>query len=196
MNKTLSLLALACCVPLAQAADSSWYVGTGLGSSRADINTQLDGNNPFSALRTDDNDIGWKIFGGYRLNSLLSAELSYIDLGSHTGYSTVGDIFRIDMEQESQLFALDGLAHYAVLPSLSLFARAGAYRWANDVHVRVNALGTPSSISESDNGIRFNFGVGGEFNLSALGLRLEWTRFNNAGGTDFDFFNVSALYRF
>jgi hypothetical protein len=55
---------------------TAWYVGGGIGASSVDPDTS-----GTIYATSDDNDVAWQIFGGYRFNEKFSVELAYADLG-------------------------------------------------------------------------------------------------------------------
>src|ERR1041384_5449662 len=67
------VVALAPAVAASAAEDTGFYLGVGLGQSTL--------KNDDDGVDVDEDDTGFKIFGGYQLNNYLAAELSYIDLG-------------------------------------------------------------------------------------------------------------------
>ena len=66
-------------IPLAAATDEGWYGGAGIGQSRAKINeakinTQMGGN---ASINSDDTDIGYKLFGGWKFHKNFALEAGY-----------------------------------------------------------------------------------------------------------------------
>src|SRR5437763_50874 len=68
-------------------ANSAWYMGAGLGQSHANIDDarlirSLTANGAtMSSFKTDERDLGYKLFVGKQLNQYFSVEAGYFDLG-------------------------------------------------------------------------------------------------------------------
>src|SRR5712664_2576499 len=70
------------------AQDQGWYMGIGIGQSKAkqvgscsDLNGVL---NPGFSCSIKDTSTGAKLFGGYQFNQYVAAEGSYVNLGKFT----------------------------------------------------------------------------------------------------------------
>lgn len=74
----------------AQAADG-WYVGGSAGLSNYDISSDDFVPSPgvVGSTRVDDEDVIWKMFGGYRINDNLAFEFAYADFGSFDTTTTI-----------------------------------------------------------------------------------------------------------
>ena len=92
MNKSLLFLTMisASYTTIAIAQDQGYYAGLGIGRSSADV-TEISrqdvldtGFTSISGFQSGSSksDTAWKIFGGYRLNPYMAAELFYANLGN------------------------------------------------------------------------------------------------------------------
>jgi opacity protein-like surface antigen len=148
------------------------YAGLGVGISS---NDDVEG---------DDEDTGFKIFGGATFNNAFGAEFSYVDLGQFQE-AGVSDI-------EASAWALHALARLPFMNNqASVFGKLGM------------ALATAEAFGTDDTSLELAYGVGAEYNFQRnLGVRAEWERFalgnNDALGddTDFDLFSASLVVRF
>ncbi len=106
------------------------------------------------------------------------------------------------------------MGRYPVTSQLDIFAKAGGFYW--DIKTKASAsvsgnlevFGVPlsgsGSISDSDSGISYVFGLGAEYDITEnLSLRAEWERYGygydkNNIKTDgnVDFFSASVVYEF
>ena len=92
MNSVKSLLCVVAVFGFASAASaqtaSKVYLGVGVGTTKANLNSTDFNGTAFPGLSTDDKDTGYKLFGGYRLNQWLAGEIAYADLGkAHTTFT-------------------------------------------------------------------------------------------------------------
>lgn len=166
MKRHLAVLAMVV------AASPSWAQGFiqdpavygGLGYAK----TSLDDDGLFRGWDKDDDDRGMHIFGGYRFNRYLAAELSVRDLGD---YRAQGQ----DFHYRSELMATT-IGVVGTLPlgeRVSLYARLGAG------YVRMDERLTSSSYryKDDDSGGVSSLGAGVEFRplgRDGLALRLGW----------------------
>lgn len=164
----LALLALSVALPAAaQLNMSSVYVGGSLGQAKAKD----------SCSGCDDKDTTWGVFGGYRVNRYVAAELGYHDLGSY------GPI-------DANAWELVGVGSWPITDQFSVYGKLGGYRGKFE--------GAGASESNTD----LTYGLGLQFDLNKnVGLRGEWQRYPSMGGgafnnIDVDVLRVSALWNF
>jgi OOP family OmpA-OmpF porin len=144
-----------------------------------------------------DHDEGWRAFGGYRWNRNFALELGFADLGTASGFGDLG-FGPITEEISVRAFDLVAVLSFQIANRLSLFGKLGGYR-ARTSHDIVTGTGTLQG-GDSDAGLTYGAGIG--FDLGPLGLRLEWQRYDNVGGSttageeNIDFFSLGALIRF
>lgn len=138
---------------LAQAA-MPLYVGVDVGKS--DI--------------ASEDDIGFKLYGGYQFHRNVSAEI---------GYGLLFD--KSDVEVTALEFVAVGM--YPVAPQLSLIGKLGL------ANVEVD------SPVGSDDKTELTFGIGAQFDFSRnLSARVMWQRYDTE--EELDFFSVGVVYRF
>ncbi len=177
----LALLGLT--IAPAAAQSTGFYVGGGIGITSIDVCGDL---TALGATSCDDEDTGFKIFGGYNVNQNLAVEVGYVDLGEITA-SGGGATVRADIDG----FQVAAVGILPLNPQFSVFGKIGLLLW----DVSASASGPGGFASVSDDGTDLMFGVGGSWNfLPQLSLRAEWERFDV--DEDADMFSVSIVYRF
>lgn len=188
----------------ASAADKGFFVGAGLGQ----MNTDVD-NYAF-----DEDDFGFKLFGGYKFLRWLSVEGAYVDggepeaknSGSSGGYS-YSERLSIDV----QALVATAVFTLPIGDSFELFAKPGIAYWDSTTRyeLSVDGLGN-DSISLDDSGSAFFLGAGAGFNFNEnLGVRVEYEWFEVAPEWDSEsdefvddldassaFLSVSFVYTF
>ena len=73
-------------IPLVANAETEVYVGGGLGAAYVDNSLTI----PGAIFVTDDDDIGFRLFGGYWFTQNIAMELGYVDFGDLDNAVTVG----------------------------------------------------------------------------------------------------------
>lgn len=228
---------LALCIALAGFATNvlaadGWYAGIGVGQSsvsdwisKDDMLGLLDdfgdemGVNDFVgsvSASSDDEDTGWKIYGGYQFTPNLAIEAAYLDLGEASASAAASGLFDlgggffpgslyVKATAEATAIVIDGVGKLALAPWLDLFAKAGLYRTELDVTATAGATDTngvyEASESESDDSTGLHVAVGADFNvMQNVIIRAEWERLSKVdfqdSETDFDLLSISAAYRF
>jgi OmpA-OmpF porin, OOP family len=169
------------------------YVGGSLG-----VVTYKDACNSL-LVPCDDQDTGWRAFGGYQFNRYFAAELGFADLGAATGDGPLAGVGQGSFQLEvKEVFDLSAVFLFPVSGNLSGLARVGMYRARTTLDVQVT--GFPST-HDGETNSGFTIGAGAELRLGPLGVRAEWQRYQNVGGgttgeDDIDVFSVGALFRF
>ena len=132
-----------------------------------------------------DSAIGWRIFGGYKLNEVLAVEGGYTSFGEMDGPDVLG--FSTSIEPTG--FEVAAVGSFPINSQLSLFGRVGLLAW--DFQVNVSGLG-----SDSTTGTDVFFGLGGQYEISGnLAVRAGWDRYTIEDG-DIDFLSASAVFGF
>jgi OOP family OmpA-OmpF porin len=158
---TLAALSLGTLTQTASA--EGFYVGAGLGQTTV----KADG--------FKDDDIGFKIFGGYAFNQNFAAEIEYLDGGTAKDDG---------IKAEASYFAASVVGSIPLGNAFSLFARLGFAAWDLDTNVG------------DDDGEDLLYGIGAAFNVTEqLQVRLEWEAIDVDGG-DADTIGVNALFKF
>ena len=109
------------------AQDFGPFVGGSVGTTRYDVCDQL-----FAAGATycDDQDTGFKIFGGYKFNRYLAVEGGYVDFGKMYAYST-GPGVTTDVLVNAYYFS--GIAAIPLMGRASLFGKVGGEFWEGEI---------------------------------------------------------------
>lgn len=154
------------------------YVGLGVGMSSHDVSG-------------DDNDTGFKIFGGGLFNQNFGAELTYVDFGQ---FQEIGNpLLGTQTSQiDASAFALHGVGRLPLMNNqAAVFGKLGA-AWSS-----VEANNT------DDSSFDLTYGIGASYDFRQnLGVRAEWERYalgNNDAlidESDFDLFSASLVVRF
>jgi opacity protein-like surface antigen len=160
------------------------YIGLSVGQTK--WNDACDG-----LSSCDDTDVGWKAFGGYQFSRYLGLEGGYVDFGKVSGTDTSSGLGELDAEGWGVF--VSGVGTLPIGDRFGVFGKIGAAY--TDIEVSSSTTG-----SESDNGLGLTFGVGGFMNiLRNLSVRVEWERFQDAGGdveADIDLISVGVAYKF
>lgn len=154
------------------------YVGLGVGISSNDD------------VQGDDEDTGFKIFGGGMFNQNFGAELSYVDLGQFQDTGVPGLL--PPSQIEASAWALHGIARLPLMNNqASVFGKLGM------------ALASAEAFGTDDSSLELAYGIGASYDFQKnLGVRAEWERYalgnNDALGddTDFDLLSASLVVRF
>ena len=149
---------------------TGWYVGLGFGSSSySDMDMGKDFDN-FSVEVDQGTDTGFKFYGGYKFNTIVGVEASYVQYGTFTFKSADAATNNVSTEIKPK--------------SLNVAANLG-YDFFNDQlrpyglvglgYVSFGQTGTPEVYS-TDNGGAFVWGMGVEYTpkmFKGIGFRLS-----------------------
>jgi OOP family OmpA-OmpF porin len=117
------------------------------------------------AAQCDDDDKGFKGFGGFRFNRNLAAELGFVDLGEASSSGPLGSA-----SIKTDGIEIAALGILPLNPQFDLFGKVGLYRW--------DLSGSVPGGTASGDGTDLVFGFGGNWQFARqLGLRAEWERF-------------------
>lgn len=202
-----TLLILALLGGRANAAhDTGWYLGANLGRSSANIDDQRLRDNLASsgftttALDDDEHDLGYKVFGGYRLLSWLALEGGYFDLGKFEFNATTVPAGTLRGTLKTHGLNLDPVFILPLGERVSAFARAGiTYGETRSRFASTGAVTSPAAGNEHELG--YKFGLGAQYDITPrLGLRLEAERYQVDEGAarhgGLDLFSAGLIYRF
>lgn len=144
----------------------------------------------FGAGQADDrllneNDRGFKVFGGWRFMPALAAEFAYVDLGRYGPSGASYDQYGVSAQF---------VAHLPLGESgASLFGKAGMFSWTVD---RYGGYSCCFGLTE-DSGTDLAVGAGLQVDFHRhAAFRAEWERFYDVGGGDVDLVTASLIYRF
>jgi OOP family OmpA-OmpF porin len=163
-------------VPMsASAGQLGGYIGGSIGSSAI--------NDNFEGEELDENDTGYKIVLGYQFHPYFAVEADYRDFGeAETGSQAVQNI---SLESNSwDVFAV------AMLPAgpIDLFAKAGVAFWDFNNSAEQAAV--------NNDGEDFIWGVGGQWNIGNLGIRLEYERIEVSDPNELSMISVGLVWMF
>lgn len=201
---------LACGPALAQGGGTGWYIGGGVGSTKADFVRSDFTGLATGAYSADDDEVGARFFGGYRFAPNLAVEGGLATLGSYRHrFDNAGNVAVYDYNVSALTFALAG--NLPVAGGFSLNGRAGIAFTAAELDLRRNN-GTanppfcPDSWWYSDctsRSTNFYWGVGAQFDLGARwGLRLDYDNYGEVGDefetgrADIEQVSVNFVWRF
>ncbi|MBZ2169504.1 MULTISPECIES: outer membrane beta-barrel protein [Marinobacter] len=161
-------------------SDSGFYVGASVGQANLELN---ESDPDFGSIDFDDDDTGYKIFGGYNFGLIplvdLAVEGAYVDFGSFGG--SAGPV-NADLDVTAWTGA--GLAGIKLGP-VGIFGKVGAALWDSEFS---GGLG-------DDDGTDPLYGIGARFTLFSLQVRAEWERYD-LDNADIDYFSVGGAFTF
>lgn len=193
--------------PVAAADESGWYGGLGLGQSRAKIDDDkisagLAGAGiTVTSIDDEEQDFGYKVFGGYKFNRNFALEGGYFNLGEFGFKADTSPTGTFTGNIEADGFNIDAVGIMPLSPKFSAFARVGAQRaQANDTFAGTGAVvaanGNPS---KTDTNYKAGLGLQYDF-TKRVGMRGEWERYRindavNSHG-DVDMLSVGLVVKF
>lgn len=183
LKRTLTVFAagLLCCTAPAIAADSGFYVGAGVGQATLEVDDVLD-----SGFDFDENDLGFKVFGGYRFFPWLSVEGIYLNGGKPEVSASEGPA-SASLEIEVQSLIAAAVFSLPVGDRFELFIKPGVAFWDSSTRGRYSEPGYTESFDVDDNGSAFFLGGGAAVNFTDnLAARLEYEWFEAAPEWDSD----------
>ncbi|OFX11867.1 MAG: hypothetical protein A2516_03240, partial [Alphaproteobacteria bacterium RIFOXYD12_FULL_60_8] len=159
-----------------------FYAGVGAGLSSTDTGfTDLTGT---AAL--DEEDTGWKLFGGAELTDLLAVEGFYADFGEATLSGNNGDTFKYGdttytftsngevLAYAGTTMGAGGVLGYDINEFFRPFAKLGLHYWEIDA----SFTSTTTTLNRTDSGVDGYGGLGLQVNLTDwISLRAEYERF-------------------
>ena len=147
------------------------FIGGSLGYATTDVSK--------GAYNFDDNDRGFKVFGGYNFGVIplldIAAEGSYVDFGEASSSGQNVDVSGLD------LFGLAALN----LGPIGVFGKVGSIWWNRD-----------SNIGKlDDSGIDMAYGIGARFQIKSFGIRAEYEYFD-IDGSNVGMFSAGVSWTF
>ncbi|MBB5608349.1 MULTISPECIES: OmpA family protein [unclassified Janthinobacterium] len=187
-------------------ANSAWYIGAGVGQSRATIDeprlrASLAANGEsVTGFSKDQRDTGYKLFVGRQLNQYFAVEAGYFDLGKFDFKSTTSGNGVLNGEAGFRGVNLDLLGQLPLSQRLSLLGRVGMHYTKTNTEFSGNRLLGSANTQASERKLNAKLGLGLEYKFSeALALRgeVERYRLNDAVGNrgDADLYSVSLVYK-
>lgn len=185
------------------AAERGFYVGAGVGQ----VNTEVD--DVFgTGFDFDEDDVGFKLFGGYRFFPWLSVEGIFLDGGNPETRDTVGaESASLSIEVQSLVAA--AIFSLPVGEQFEVFLKPGFAYWDSKTSFSYSSPTFSDRFSEDDSGSAFFLGAGAGWTIGNAGLRLEYEWFDVAPEYDYDtnefedeldatasFLSLSFIYNF
>lgn len=192
---------------LTLADDAGWYIGGNLGQTRADIDENgiasslLDSGFSNTLVKDDNQDRGYKLFGGYQFNRYLALEGGYFNLGEFGFTSTTQPPGTFNGNIKLRGVNVDVVGLMPITEKFSAFARLGVnYTEAKD---KFSGTGSVHVMSPTESARYANPKVGAGLQYAfneKLAMRLEAERYrvDDAVGHrgDVDLLSVGLVYRF
>ena len=136
------------------------FVGIGFGASDIDDSTSIGG----TQVSMDENDLGWKLYGGMLITD---------NFGFEAGWTDLGDMNKAGVDVETEGFVVSGLASLPLGKTFSIYGKAGVFFWDQDIN------------TVSFDGEDLMYGIGARLRfLDQFHVRLEWERFDTKLETD------------
>lgn len=208
VSGTLGLMAfISLASPLVQADKTGWYIGANIGQSRADIDDQRIKNDlqrqgfTTTSITENEQDFGYKLFGGYQFNQYFALEGGYFDLGEFDFTANTLPTGTLKGDIKLRGLNVDAIGFIPFTARLSGFGRIGLnYAEARDTF-RGSGLVVVTHPHPSEEAFNYKFGLGLQYELTpSLAGRLEAERYriDDAVGNegDIDLISVGLLYRF
>ena len=117
---------------VAQASNSYYYIGGGIGQARAELNDERITRPLFGSgltatnINRDNHDTAYKLFGGYQFNRNFALEAGYFNLGKFGFSANTTPLGTFSGQVKIQGFNLDLVGTLPLSERFSVFARAGA----------------------------------------------------------------------
>jgi len=187
-------------------ANSAWYIGAGIGGSRATIDDErliralTAGGASSVALTTDERDVAYKLFFGKQLNKNFALEAGYFDLGKFGFNATTTPLGTLNGEVGFRGLNFDLLGQLPLSQRFSIYGRLGMNYARASAHFSGDRLFAVTNPNPSERKLNPKIGLGLEYKFTeALAVRGEVERYrvNDAVGNrgDVDFYSVNLVYK-
>ena len=127
-----------------------------------------------TSLDFDDDDTGFKIFGGYQFLPWLGAELGYVDGGTASESYSDPDLGGAKLDVDVSAFTVAAVGTLPIGDMFELYGKLGMAFWQGDLSSSASpasfatscqAIGESCSDSVDDDGEDFYYGLGAGFNI-------------------------------
>ncbi|NHZ65175.1 OmpA family protein [Massilia genomosp. 1] len=187
-------------------ANSAWYIGAGIGQSRANIDNErltrsLTANGAsLSSFKVDERDLAYKLYVGKQLNRYFALEAGFFDLGKFGFDATTSQNGRLVGEAGFRGVNMDLVGQLPLSERFSVLGRVGMNYAKASTHFSGNRLFAVTNPNPSERKLNAKAGLGLEFKFSeALALRAEVERYrvNDAVGNrgDVDMASLNLVYK-
>lgn len=217
MNRKPSMLAAAAFAALllsgqVAAQNSGWYVGGGIGSNKADfVRSDFTATGLATGTYTaDGDDVGGRVFGGFRVAPNWAVELGLASLGRYQHrYNNAGNVAVYDYDASALTVA--AAANLPLAGGMSVNGRLGiAYTGARLRLRRDNGTANPPFCADSwwysgctSQTTNLYWGLGAQFDISPRwGVRLDYDNYGEVGEefetgrADIEQVSVNFVWRF
>lgn len=177
---TLTTVAILVTLPAA-AADNGFYLG--LSAGQAEIASEAYGD-----FELEGDDIGYKVFAGYRFLTFLAVEGSYVDFGAPED-----ELESANARYELELTGFD-LYAMGLLPLgiADIFVKAGMVDW--DADLTTDIAGVPGSASDS--GTDPAYGLGFQLRFGSFTARAEVEYFDVESANHLYMYSIGGAFTF
>ena len=216
LNKNILGLALFSAVAAAPTtasaaeATGNWYVGAGIGQSRANTPdatfVAVLAGTPVTSVATskDDTGVAGKLFLGYQFNKYIAAEGGYFRLGDFSFSSTTTPAGTLQGSLKNRNgYNLDVVGTLPIVADkFILLGRVGIQSSkTSDLFVGTGAAAGLANPAPSKNLVSYKYGAGAEFDFTKnVGVRAEWERYRVSDGiggkVNVNAVTASVLYRY
>ncbi len=187
-------------------ANSAWYIGGGIGRTRANIDDQriinsLKENGASSVIfNANERDTAYKLFFGKQMNKYFAVEAGIFDLGKFSFNATTTPPGTLNGDVGFKGLNLDLLGQLPLSERFSVYGRLGMNYARANAHFSGNRLFATSNPNPTENKLNPKVGLGLEYKLTeALAVRGEVERYrvndavSNRG--DVDFYSINLVYK-
>jgi len=183
----VAIVAMVAASPAVAREKNGFYIGGSIGQSEL----KVEGGDPdIGAIEFKEDDMGYKLFVGYRFWKFFALEGGYVDFGNpDTTFETgLGDLFT-----EIELTGWDASAVGNLpLGIVDLFAKVGYFWWDADIRAALDGEGD----SDSESGSDLTYGIGVAVWLGQIAIRGEVEWFDVADADNVWMYSVGVAYTF
>ena len=195
-----SVALLASAVATAQAAETGFYAGAGLGYTYISNADDVLKDDSFKSNDITDKAFAWKALAGFQVDPMFAVEAAFSQPGKFKNKFVNDQNVAGEGKAKSDVFSLAVVGTAPLDQSMSVFGKVGGY------YAKTHFDGTVESYSE--NNYNFMGGLGLSFDINAnLSVRGEYEYYHNLGKYDnstngkFDgmnshVFSASVVYAF
>jgi len=167
--------------------NKGFYVGAGVGQADHKDNCE-----EVFGSSCDEEDLGWKVFAGYKFNKHFAVEGGSVDFGhadADIPFINVNtlEIVVATLETKVDGFFLSSIVEWPIGDKFSVLTKLGVIYW--DIEFKGSDLPGAGELigDEDENGTDYFFGLGAQYKITEnFFLRAEWERFNNIGESKID----------
>ena len=205
VTRSVAKVLLGIALALPASAGAAWYGGGALGVTSLGHTVGDFDDGSIVAGRIDDDDFGWKLFGGYRFLPFLGVEAGYVQLAvesdSSPTFSGISDgsgfLYRpgpvtVDIEDPAGFYAA-AVGRLPIGTRFAAFGKFGVFNW--DADVTTTHLGVVER--RGDSGTSTLIGAGFEAKVMPLiRVRAEWESYASVVGGDMDLLSLGVVIGF